>query len=153
MVKRYQERETTIENNNDIKETRDNLRVMYTNIDGIVSSFLELKDYIRNNNPDVICLTETKLKEEIQLGIISEGYNTWRKDRKGKCGGGVLIMVKDDILVEEVEFRDGMAEVLSIVIQTKDRERRKIIVTYVPPKTNAWELENIKRCNMMHGGV
>ena len=144
VVERFQEREATIENKNKIKETRNNLRVMYTNIDGIVSSLLELKDYIRKSKPDVVCLTETKLKEEIQLGTIVEGYNIWRKDRKGKTGGGVLILVKDDILVEEVEFGDGMAETMGIVIKTKGGERRKIIVTYIPPKTNAWKLEEYK---------
>ena len=144
VVERYQGRGTTVENKNEMKEARNILRVMYTNIDGIVSSLLDLKDYIRTSDPDIICLTETKLKEEIQLGIKIEGYNTWRKDRKGKSGGGVLILVKDDILVEEVEFGDGMAEVLSIVIKTNGKERRKIIVTYVPPKTNAWELEKYK---------
>ena len=143
MVKRYQGRGTTVENENEIEAIRNNLRVMYTNIDGIISSLLELKDYIRNSKPDVVCLTETKLKEGLHLRSI-EGYNTWRKDRKGKSGGGVLILVKDNILVEEVEFGDEIAEVICIVIKTKSKERRKIIVTYIPPRTNTWELERYK---------
>ena len=39
------------------------LRVMYTNIDGLGSSILEVKDYLRDRKPDVLCLTETKLKK------------------------------------------------------------------------------------------
>ncbi len=44
------------------------LKIMYTNVDGLVSSLSELKDYLKNNKPDVVCLTETKLEEEIKLG-------------------------------------------------------------------------------------
>ena len=37
-----------------------------------------------------------------------------------------------------------MAEVISIKIGTSGREKRRIIVTYVPPKTNTWRLEEHK---------
>ena len=37
-----------------------------------------------------------------------------------------------------------MAEVISIIIRTNERDRRKIIVTYVPPRTNTWKLEEYK---------
>ena len=36
------------------------LRVMYTNVDGLLSSLLEFKDYLRTNKPDVVAVTETK---------------------------------------------------------------------------------------------
>ncbi len=45
------------------------LKIMYTNVDSLVSSLLELKDYLRNNKPDVVCLTETKLKRGNKVGI------------------------------------------------------------------------------------
>ena len=45
------------------------LIVMYTNIDGILSSVLEVRDYLKESKPDVLCLTETKLKEEIHLSF------------------------------------------------------------------------------------
>ena len=43
-------------------------------------------------------------------------------------------MVQEDIFVEEVQYGDGMAEVIGITIRTNERDRRKIIGTYVPPK-------------------
>lgn len=82
----------------------------------------------------MLCLTKTKLKEEVCLSSKEEGYNYWRRDRKGKGGGGVLIMVQDDIYVEEVQYGDGMVEVIGITTRTSGRERRRIILTYVPPK-------------------
>ena len=90
-------------------------------------------------------MTETKLKEEIHLSFKGEGYNNWRRDRKGKGGGGIMIMVREDIYVEEVQYGDGMAEIISIIIRNWGK-RRRIILTYVPPKTNAWKLEEHKKC-------
>ena len=140
VAKRSQRRDTTVEVKHIEKDGKcDNLRVMYTNIDGVLSSILELRDYLRLNKPDVVCITETKLKEEIHVQFQDEGYNMWRRDRKNKSGGGVAILTKANINVEEVEEGKGMAEVLSIVLKTRKEDRRRIIVTYVPPKTNAWD--------------
>ena len=65
----------------------------------------------------------------------------WRRDRKGKGGGGVMILVNKDILVEKVESGGGMAETLSVEIKIRGEEIRKIIVAYIPPKTNSWEAD------------
>ena len=116
------------------------LKIMYTNIDGLLSCMLEIKDYLREHRPDVLCLSETKLKE-VQVCFKNEGYNIWRRDRKGKWGGGVLVLTKKDIYVDEVQYGEGMAEVIGITIKISKRVRRKIIVTYVPPKTNVWKME------------
>ena len=53
-------------------------------------------------------------------------------------------MVKEDIAVEGAQYGDSLAEVNSITIRTNGRDRRKIIVTYVPPRTNTWKLEEYK---------
>ena len=117
------------------------LRVTYTNIDGLVSGLVEMRDYLRERKPDVVCLTETKLKEEIIIGFENEGYSTWRRDRKSKGGGGVMILTSKDILVEKVEYGGGMAEILGVEIKIKGEETRKIIVVYIPPKTSSWEAD------------
>ena len=54
----------------------------------------------------------------------------------------VLIVVRDDVHVEDVQYGVGMVEVISITIRTSDSERMKIIVVYAPPKTNAWGQEH-----------
>lgn len=56
----------------------------------------------------------------------------------------MLIIVRQNLCVEEVHYGDGMAEVIGLTIGTGRKERRKIIVTYVPPKTNAWQLQEHK---------
>ena len=119
----------------------DKIKVTYTNIDCLVSGLVEMRDYLRERKPEVVCLTETKLKEEIKIGFEKEGYNMWRRDRKRKGGGGVMILVNKDILVEKVEYGGGMAETLSAEIKIRGEEIRKIIVAYIPPKTNSWEAD------------
>ena len=113
-------------------------------MDGLPSITLEIKDYLSTQKPDVFCIAETKLREEIHLNFQKEGYKVWRRDKKRKGGGGVLIMVQEDIFVEGVQYGDDMAKVIRITIQTNGRERRKVIVTYVPPKTNTGKLEEYK---------
>ena len=53
-------------------------------------------------------------------------------------------MVRENIYIEEVQYGDGMAEALSITVKTSGRIRRRIVVSYVPPKTNSWRLEEHK---------
>ncbi|MPC96834.1 hypothetical protein E2C01_092113 [Portunus trituberculatus] len=58
--------------------------------DELLSSMLEKK-------PDVMCIVETKLREEIHVNLKEKGYNSWRRDRKDKGGGGLLIIVRDNM--------------------------------------------------------
>ena len=74
-------------------------------------------------------MAETKLREEIHMNFQKEGCKIWGRDREGKGGGGVLIMVHEDIFVERVQYGDGIAEIIGITIQGKGIERRKFIVT------------------------
>ncbi len=43
-----------------------------------------------------------------------------------------------------MEYGDRMAETLSVVIKIKGSEKGKLYVTYIPPKTNAWETNRFK---------
>ena len=114
------------------------------NIDGLLLSVLEVRDYLKESKPDVFCIAETKLKEEIQVNFADEGYKCWRRDRIGKRAGGVIIMVRGDMDVEDVQYGEDKVEVIGLTIRTSGRVKRKIILTYVPPKTNTWKLEEHK---------
>ena len=70
--------------NGAVTKESDEIKVMYINIDGIISRKLELVDYLREKKPEIVCLTETKLCEEIQTNIENDNYNIWRKGRKDK---------------------------------------------------------------------
>ena len=62
-------------------------------------------------------------------------------------------MVKKSFKVVEIEYGDGSAEVLKISVENRLGNRRQFIVTYIPPKTNAWSneeyeemIKNTKNC-------
>lgn len=51
----------------------------------------------------MICLTETKLSCNIRNEALNiENYNIWRKDRKHKQGGGVVILTSKEIGVQQL---------------------------------------------------
>ncbi|MPC51248.1 hypothetical protein E2C01_045092 [Portunus trituberculatus] len=43
-----------------------------------------------------------------------------------------------------MQYDEDKVEVMGVTIKTEDWKKRKIIVTYVPPKTNTWETEEHK---------
>ena len=75
---------------------------MHTNINGIIPRKLELADYLKEKTENV-CLAETKLTETIQINIENNNYNLWRKARKGKIWG-VMLMVKSWMQVINVQY-------------------------------------------------
>ena len=102
----------------------------YTNIDGLISSLLEVEDYLKEKKRELLCLAETKLREEIQLSFKEEGYTIWRRDRVGKGGGGLLVVVCEDVQMDNLQYGNGMVEVIGITVEIK--EKRKALLVYVP---------------------
>jgi len=89
---------------NDI-ENNDNhsLQVIYTNVDGLVSKLVEVKDTIQEKKPGIMCLTEKELDGKIKSEVINVGgYDIWRKDWKGRRGGEVIILTKIGLQVKEI---------------------------------------------------
>ena len=119
---------------------------MYSNVDGLTSKRLELKDTIQEKNPDIICITETKLIPETTIEALGiNDYNIWRRERTEKGGGGVMIMAKKDIAAVEIEQRaTTFAELIALEIRTKSKG---IIVatSYIAPKSDVWSKEDHKQ--------
>ncbi len=131
-----------IENVNNVWKNK-KWTVAYTNINGLISTLRELNNYIKIKQPDIMGITEVKLNETTEnTRIGNSNYNVWIKHRNNKKGGGVMLLTKKSITMEEVEIGEGMAEVIRI--QTKKKEGRNFAVAYVPPKTNAWTQEDYK---------
>ena len=78
---------------------------MYFNARSILNKLDELELYIKDENLDIVGVTETWLTEEILTSEVSiDGYTLVRRDRKDLIklrGGGVAIYVKNDINVLE----------------------------------------------------
>ena len=116
-----------------------NLKVIYTNVDGISSKRLEITDMLKEKKPMIFCMVETKVKKEVNLELFGwEGYNILRKDRAHKFGGGVCILVHNSLRVKNIEIESDKAEVLAAEITTMEEEKITVIAAYVPPLTGAW---------------
>ena len=75
------------------------IRMVYSNVDGVCAKNTEIKDLLKEKSPDIVCMTETKFKPDKNRSHVLdwEGYRIWRKDRKDKQGGVVLIAMKQEM--------------------------------------------------------
>ena len=120
---------------------------MYTNVNGLITGLLELNDYLRDNTPDIVGITETKLEHLIEAVNIGDGkYNVYRRDRKGKKGGGVALLVKKGFEVDKVIFGEDSAEVLKVGIKDKGKALRDFAVVYVPQRQAHGVWTSIRKC-------
>ena len=47
------------------------------------------------------------------------------RDRVGKGGGGLLVVVWEDVQVVDLQYGNGMAEVIGVTIKIKGNEKKK----------------------------
>ena len=68
------------------------------NARSIVNKFPELHYMLDNENIDILLVTETWLKPEINNAILTNNlaFSTFRKDRLHSTGGGVCILVNNN---------------------------------------------------------
>ena len=101
--------------------TRHKLRFVYTNIDGLNKLKGDETNITLNQlKPDVVFMTETKMSADqvITQFIECSNYNVFRKDRNSGKGGGVLILVRNDIIAQE--YIDIIWEnIETVVVQLK----------------------------------
>ena len=69
---------------------------MYTNIRGLKSKKVGLAELLQDSQPQLFLLTETQLRSDISLKIAN--YNLFSKKLEGKIGGGVAILVRNDVV-------------------------------------------------------
>lgn len=80
-----------------------NIRIAVINVISIVAHCrrLELLQFLRDHNHDVVLLSETKLNPTHKLAF--EGYKLIRRDGPNSVkGGGTAISIKDNFPFEEI---------------------------------------------------
>ena len=102
-----------------------------------------LRYFIHELKPDVMVITETWLKTEDKIEI--SGYNSIRKDRENKAGGGIIIFTKKNT-VQEVIVKQPNEKEENEILWINGKIRGKTInlcaVYGLQSNTNAKELNN-----------
>ena len=135
-----------IELTKEINADSEDLILINLNIRGLYSKLGRL-NYILNNaterQADVVTLSETWLsKYTPQFSI--PGYKMYRKDRVGKKGGGVAVLVSTALNSRELEVENTNVNLEMCGAQIKTNKGQLGIVSmYRPPNTNASNFSQI----------
>ena len=131
--------------------------LMHINIKGLRRNIEELIFTLEEKKIDIASINKTFLKPEHK--IIIPGYKIIRKDRSSGTGGGVALIVKDNISFDSFELNinnnKGNVEYITIKINTKNL-KELIICSYYSPKGIVYEqlfekLENISNNLLIMG--
>ena len=93
-----------------------------------VCNLQRFQNLLYNESSDVICLNETWLNNSISNeDILHSGFTIYRKYRKDRYGGGVLVAIKTDSFKSEKEFSPNGEEFEDLEIVST--ESRTVILT------------------------
>ncbi len=109
----------------------------------------EIRPYVQDNDPDIMCFTETWLKDTVDSSVIHiTNYTLVRKDRIYAQHGGVCLYIKESIpftVLREYE-RDISIEVLWCKLSPRRRPRGfsylVVGVVYHPPTADDEQMIN-----------
>ena len=122
-----------------IPHKSNNLRFLVANVNSISSKSAELINLVDSTEPDVILMSETKLKSTILSSEFTPpGYKCFRKDRNSR-GGGVLVMLKDHFIAEEVDISEDTGEVIWVKIKLKGEHPLYVSSFYRSPSVHSTE--------------
>jgi ribonuclease HI len=108
------------------------LNIMQWNVCSLSARHYELKKYLSDckSVPDVVCINETRLKENTKFNLFN--YEVVRHDRKDSGGGGIATFIRSGLCYRVLETPSPSIECLAIEITLKNI---KIVVVnvYIPP--------------------
>ena len=94
------------------KKLKSNLEIWECNVRGIRSKIHSLQWILNANQPDIIVVCETHLKDNQTCKLI--GYQNFYHGRKVRQGGGIIVAVHATIAHQAVMVHKGEAEVISV---------------------------------------
>ena len=108
------------------------LKIYQWNADGILPKLLELWNRLLNSDIDILAVQESKLRKTDQTPSIKR-YATIRKDRNAILGGGLLVVIRMDIVFEKLHsFEKAGMEILSIHLKATKSSWLDLYNVYLP---------------------
>lgn len=106
------------------------------NSNSIIGKLDLIKAHITTYEPEIICITETKVDSRFDDNeLFGDSYTVIRKDRKFKAGG-VLIAFLNNASFKVLGTNTGPGESATIKIQPHAKLTFNLIVMYRPPQEN-----------------
>ena len=122
------------------------LKLPDINIRSCRNKDVEISLFLKENDIDILTLNETWLKSNFKLDI--PNYNIPRNDRPRRRGGGVAILVRNDIkfnIIDTCCTTNTDNEAITILLKDS-QDSISILTIYIPPGSdiNTTLLNNIK---------
>ena len=126
------------------------LHLVHINVNGLRGRKTELEVFLRDTNPDVLLLNETKLGDQPAPRL--SGYrlaavrNRALAIGQGGCGGGVAIYMK-----KELKFADISPDVDDIVaVDLKTAKGSLILISYYRPPYDNIDFDKARLQSLIH---
>ena len=91
------------------------LIIAHWNANGISNKYIELREFLNKYKIDIMLINESKLSNKSKY-YGYRGYTSYRKDRD-RQGGGLLVLVKNNIPSQEVILNTLKMETLGIKLK------------------------------------
>lgn len=133
--------ESFIPSNNSTSTSDHSLSVYYQNVRGLRTKTTQLRLQLSSCDYDVLLLSETWLRPDIENAEFASEYTVFRCDRSELTsefsrGGGVLIAVSNRFKCESVPLTNSeRLEQIAVRIKLKDRFLY-VVVIYLPPRSS-----------------
>ncbi|KAK4827580.1 hypothetical protein QYF61_019482 [Mycteria americana] len=110
------------------------LKCLYTNARSMGNKQEELEAIVRQENYDMVAITETWWGDSHNWSAAMDGYKLFRRDRRGRRGGGVALYVRESLDSLELNDGDDRVECLWVRIRGKANKADIVVgVCYRPP--------------------
>ena len=119
------------------KERKNGLRILYLNARSVRNKADELEAQMNMGNYDIVGITETWLQGDQAWELSVPGYTCYRRDRNMGRGGGVALLVRNEI--QSLARGDlGSGEVESVWIELRNSKGKKTLmgIVYRPPNSS-----------------
>ena len=78
-------------------------------------------------------ITETKLNGQMPPDSVGNGlYKVWNRNRNAKQGGGVMLLIKENLKVKKVIYGEDKVEMITLRIESENVKNRDFIITRGP---------------------
>ena len=111
------------------------MNIVFWNSQGLRPKRKELQNYLPENQIDILALNETFLKQKLNFHL--PGYDIYKNDRSVRTKGGVAILVKKGIIVNQEWKNDHFNvitdnEALAIEIKLQNGDKVILAIIYCP---------------------